>query len=445
MTPVLPYDPTALLLNRRLMSPDLFNEQVASDAIGTAEFAGFCDDLTEPRRAQGEVYSRVAKDFRLSTTIQDISNIWLPQAVIDKLGYSNVHTVLDWIKQLPISKRINWAESKMCRVRAKVYTAAVPLIEGSKNAPLYFALKGRRDDTWIHLTYSPNGQNIGEAVVTYNYKDYQPLVTGRIEEQNSYSMRPERSIEHAPVLEPLSECFDDEALAKATLVSLAIRLHKSPYKPSDASWVVEACEQSARRHGNPPAWPTAHCTGFPVFDSGAFCVAEDYSYLSVVTAVAVDCSAKTDKEALTYIESLPQKIERSLDAASTLFYGPTAEKIYAIMQAKLKLPHSELPPAITRLYAANSVCLDYTHEATNLFDGKVSIGVPSRTPLPTAMKVQDGNWWENFPQIIKFSCEDDKHLKPEERLLSIYNYNPTIKGYELFQMTYYPRPVTQIL
>ncbi len=429
-----------LLDSQGVVSPDEFNNLIASQVIRSCERDNSLEAVTEPRRTDGAVYSTKAKDHRLTVFNEDISTLRLPQAVIDKLGYNDVTTVRDWIKQLPIAKRINWNVSKKCRVSEQVYAAAVPLLKACTSS-LYFAHCGNIDETWIHLCYSPNGQNIGEAVVTYNYSAHLPVVTGRMEQQNTYCMYPEEGREeHAAVIEPLDECMNDEAIAKATLITLAIKLNKFPYKEnSDSPQILKIREETAKRKGTPPAWYTGNYTELHGFHSGQFSIAEDTSYISVVTATRIDCSEKTDKEA--YIKSLPKKIERVVDAVSALYYGPTAEQIHLAAKQKFPWTLSKAKPIIMRLQQANSFRLDYTLHTSNLLEsnGEVSIGIPSRKPLPTAMKIQSGIWWENFPQVVTFFTEEDKQLSPHLRMLAIYNYNPDTKQYERYVMNYYPQ------
>ncbi len=445
-----------LLRKRGDVAPEVFNQCIAEGVVASKRPPSNTDSRSIERFPQRGFSSLMYNNnYRASASLastdsrlyyggrRSLEMIKLPQAVIDRLGYKDVQSVADWVRQgLPIGKRINWDESKKCMLETSVQTSLVAMNKESDRASVGVEAHGYGGETWIYLSYSLSGNTIGEAVVTYPYKGTHIVRSGRIAEQNKY--RPhdqDQLLEKLATVKPLQETWDTDAIADATLVTIGIKLWKAT---SNSDYTTDPQrERSRRQEGFPVTYPTDLLQGRVLFGyDGKFTLDQEHNYMSVSTAIGVDFASQGDHNLACYFDTLCKKVDSGLDEAETTAFGPTAEKVKALMLEKLNLP-SQPEPKVTLLEDANSARLDFTGAAVSLFDsdGKVCIGHPVAEPLPTTAPKQAGLWWENYPQVIRFYTEKDVHLPPEQRVLKIFNYDPKQSSYVEYVMTYTARKV----
>jgi hypothetical protein len=429
-------------IDRYNMSPEDFNKRVCSEVLATKkldeepEWGGLVRNLS----MNGDPFIRVvsSSDARIRRNIRCLSldAITLPVAVREKLGYQDVRTVADWMRQLPVAKRINWKYSEQCMVDHKASATLTPLKPQEKTVTAGFHVEGREDDCSIYLCYSLDGSNIGEAVISYNYDHtHYMVVPGRLEEQNDYDHK--EYAQHLATLEPLQEVWDDARVAKATFVTISIPLRQDRELRSPHHRISNSGQRS--RH-IPETVATDRDKGMLGYD-GNFLMGRE-GFISVVTAVGAECSTKSDAELHEYYKTLSKRVDLALDAASYTLFGPTVERVTEIMLNKSGLLyHPTL--MVSLLEKAKIVRLDFTGKVVPHLDSEGEVAVYWSQLWPTKCPKQQGEWTENFPQVIQYYTDNDVLLPHEQRMLRIWNYDPKVGGYMEYVMTLTPRPAVK--
>ncbi len=345
-----------------------------------------------------------------------MDDVLLPKAVIENLGYEGVRTVGDWVRKLPVASRINWGEDP-CWLKTGAFTTAIPCTTRTSRV----ALKtfGKFHEHWIYLTYSPDGSNIGEGVYIFNYGSMFYPVTGRLAEQNKYPAQEGRNfLDKQATIVPLQELHNDEAVAKASFVTIGICLYEENRESDRYDEVIER-ENRRRRFST---CPTDAYRGFLGYD-GKFAISRYSSFIMGVTAVGVDASTATDIAA--YTDTIGKRLDEASADAANLLFGPSVEKVRQLMLGKVHFPLQH-QPNVFLARQLQLVCLDYTGRAGSELYGKTILmrtGSICGLPLVDDIPKQEGMWLENYPVLVRFATEDDKHLASEQRLISVYCYD----------------------
>lgn len=346
-----------------------------------------------------------------------LQNIELPVSLQNNLPYNKVSTVQDWLKKLPIAKRIDF-DNDLINVKTSAFSAAMPVSDYEGKANFAPKVQVGQGETWVFLTYNLSGDNWGEWSMDMKSGSPWKVQAGKEGEQKDFGLYP-FSRDQMEALERRDSQVADQ-VKNSCLVVVGVKLekaHQPVYYPKGGgiSCMSRGMEVKAMGLGSAECFSAKSTSEYGIVGkgnadahqyessnyTGRFRIASEGHFMALGTGVPVklECLQKSWVEG--YLEQTKTNMKNALEVSKEALFGIPLENVRDMKLQQLGLPLTPKPRV--DVCEKNSLLIfDYTGGQAG-FDSRGFVTILDRrvteyTRFYSAEKIH-----KSLPQLITYA------------------------------------------